>query len=138
MFRWPYDGLYFDKDGSLAGLPNATIMRPDGIWNMSTECFPAANFINAIQCPSYLGSWIRFAFNQANLDQNGESLFIYDMSNNVTSVPSLHKRLTHPDGYMMVLQAKKTYTLVFQNANVCIGNLCNFYVLCILIILEFS
>jgi hypothetical protein len=117
-FRWSYDGLYEDEDGTLGNLAGATIMAPDGLLNTSTACTPLPNFVNAISCPSSLGSWIRFAFNKANLDQNGETLFVYDSSNHVTNVPSLHKRLTHGDGYMMVLQAGQVFTLQFENANV--------------------
>ncbi|CAF3925163.1 unnamed protein product [Rotaria sp. Silwood2] len=117
LFRWPYDGLYLDEDGTLGGLPNATIMPPDSLWNTSTACVPASNFLNAIRCPASLGRWLRFAFNGANLGQNGEPLVVYDMSNHSTVIPYLRKRLTHPFGYMAVLQAKQTYTLEFVNAN---------------------
>jgi hypothetical protein len=65
-----------------------------------------------------LGTWIRFAFNKASLGQNGESLNIYDSLNHQTIVPNLHKRLTHPDGYMMTLLAQQTYLFQFQAANV--------------------
>jgi hypothetical protein len=65
-----------------------------------------------------LGTWIRFAFNEASLGQNGENLNIYDQSNHHTVVFNLHKRLTHPDGYMMTLLAKKIYLFQFENANV--------------------
>jgi len=65
-----------------------------------------------------LGTWIRFAFNQANLGQNGEVLNVYDSSNHSTVVLNLHKRLTHPNGYMMNLLAKNTYLFQFENANV--------------------
>ncbi|CAF0745209.1 unnamed protein product [Adineta steineri] len=116
-FRWAYDGLYQDVDGSLANVPGAVILPPDGLWNTSSACSPTPNFVNAITCPSSMGTWIRFAFNQANLGQNGEELNIYDDSNHHTVVPNLHKRLTHPEGYMMNLLAKKSYLLQFENAN---------------------
>ncbi|CAF4336556.1 unnamed protein product, partial [Adineta steineri] len=116
-FRWAYDGLYQDVDGSLANVPGAVILPPDGLWNTSSACSRTPNFVNAITCPSSMGTWIRFAFNQANLGQNGEELNIYDDSNHHTVVPNLHKRLTHPEGYMMNLLAKKSYLLQFENAN---------------------
>jgi hypothetical protein len=102
----------------LGNVPGQTIFPPDGLWNGSTLCTPTPNFLNAISCPTSLGSWLRFAFNQASLDQNGEMLFVYDSSNNVAELPSLHHELTHPNGYAMALLAKRTYTLQFQNANV--------------------
>ncbi|CAM2722167.1 unnamed protein product [Rotaria socialis] len=117
LFRWSYDGLYLDEDGTLAGLPNATIWAPDSLWNTSTACVPANNFVNAIRCPVSLGRWLRFAFNEASLGKNGEPLVVYDMSNHLTVVPKLAKRLTHPFGYMIPLLSKQTYTLEFINAN---------------------
>jgi hypothetical protein len=117
-FRWPYDGLYQDDDGSLTSVPGTTILSPDGLWNTSTLCTRTPNFVNAISCPSSLGSWLRFAFNHASLEQSGQLLFVYDSSNNVAEVQYLHHELTHPLGYAMALLAKRTYTLQFQNANV--------------------
>ncbi len=109
----------------MSGVSGGIVLPPDGLWNTSTACTATPNFINAITCPSSLGTWIRFAFNQASLGQNGESLNVYDQSNHQTVVLNLHKRLTHPDGYMMVLLAKKTYLLQFQNANVCCRIICD-------------
>lgn len=117
-FRWAYDGLYQDEDGTLAGISGAVILPPDGLWNTSTACTPTPNFVNAITCPSSMGSWIRFAFNKANLGQNAEVLNIYDAANHHTVVPNLKKRLTHPSGYMMNLLSKRAYLFQFQNANV--------------------
>jgi len=118
QFRWSYDGIYQDEDGTLGNVAGATIMPPDGLWNTSSACTPTPHFVNAITCPGSLGNWLRFAFNQANLDENGETLFVSDLSNHVTDVPSLHKRLTHPNGYMMVLLSKRTYIFQFENENV--------------------
>ena len=110
--------MYQDVDGSLANTPGGMILPPDGLWMNSSACTPTPNFHNAITCPASLGTWIRFAFNKANLGQNGEVLNVYDSSNRHTVVPYAHKRLTHPKGYMMTLLAKRTYLLQFQNANV--------------------
>ncbi|CAM4838655.1 unnamed protein product, partial [Rotaria magnacalcarata] len=117
-FRWQYDGLYLDEDGSLSNVAGAMILSPDGLWNTSTLCSPTPNFLNAVTCPASLGNWIRFAFNNANLDTSGQFLFITDSTNsNQAVVPSLHKRLTHPNGYMMDLLTNRVYTFSFQNAN---------------------
>ncbi len=101
-------------------MPGGIILSPDGLWNTSHLCTPTPNFQNAVTCPSSLGTWIRFAFNQANLGQNGEVLNVYDTSNHHTVVLNLHKRLTHPNGYMMNLLAKQPYFFQFENANVTI------------------
>ena len=117
-FRWVYDGLYVDEDGTLANSPGSVILPPDGLWNGSSPCSVTPNFINAITCPGSLGTWIRFALNGANLSPNGEMLNIYDSFNHHTVVPYMQKRLTHPNGYMMNLLAGRTYLFQFQNANV--------------------
>lgn len=117
-FRWAYDGLYVDEDGTLANSPGSVILPPDGLWNGSSACSVTPNFVNAITCPGSLGTWTRFALNEASLSQNGEMLHIYDDSHHHTVVPFLAKRLTHPKGYMMNLLARRTYFLQFQNANV--------------------
>ena len=117
-FRWSYDGLYEDEDGTLSNSPGSIVWAPDNLWNTSNLCTPTPNFVNAITCPASLGSWIRLAFNQASLGQNGEVLNVYDSSNHHTVVLNLHKRLTHPNGYMMNLLAKRSYLFQFQTANV--------------------
>jgi hypothetical protein len=117
-FRWPYDGLYQDDDGTLSGTANSVTISPDALWNSSSSCSLTPHFLNAMTCPVSLGTWIRFAFNQANLGQNGQPLFVYDQSNHYTVVLNLHKRLTHPNGYMMNLLAQRTYLFQFDTANV--------------------
>ena len=94
------------------------VLSPDSLWNTSSSCAVTPSFRNAITCPSSLGNWIRVAFNQANLGQNGEVLNIYDTANHHTVVPNAEKRLTHPKGYMMSLLSNQSYLFQFQNANV--------------------
>lgn len=117
-FRWAYDGLYQDEDGSLGGTANTILVAPDALWNTSSSCSVTPNFVNSITCPVSLGTWIRFAFNNANLGRNGEVLNVYDSFNRHTVVLNLAKRLTHKKGYMMNLLAQRTYLFQFQNANV--------------------
>lgn len=116
-FRWAYDGIYHDEDGSLSNVPNSMILSPDGLTNTLSGCAATPNFVSAITCPISLGNWIRFAFNGANLGSSGQQLHVYNMFNGHTIVPWLLKRLTHIRGYMMTLLARQTYLLQFQNAN---------------------
>ncbi|CAF4012065.1 unnamed protein product [Rotaria sp. Silwood2] len=60
-FRWEYDALYHDEDGTLGGQSDSIIMAPDGITNSSSTCTQVPNFENAIQCPLSEGSWLRFS-----------------------------------------------------------------------------
>lgn len=115
-FRWAYDGVYQDVDGTLANTPGGMILPPDGLWTNAPACTQTPNFVNAVTCPGSMGTWIRFSFNKASLGQNGEVLNVYDSANRHSIVPNAQKRLTHPKGYMMTLLAKKTYLFQFQNA----------------------
>ena len=65
-----------------------------------------------------MGRWARFAFNQANLGQNGEVLNINDTFNHQTVVLNLVKQLTHPVGYTMNLLTRQKYSFQFQNTQV--------------------
>ncbi|CAF2963963.1 unnamed protein product [Rotaria sp. Silwood2] len=116
-FRWRYDGIYQDEDGTLSNVVGGIILSPDALWNTSSSCTRTPNFLNAVTCPSSLGKWIRFAFNKANLGANGEVLNIYDTSNHHTVVLNLGKRLTHTFGYMMNLLTRQAYLFQFENAN---------------------
>ncbi|CAF2125989.1 unnamed protein product [Rotaria magnacalcarata] len=98
-FRWVYNAVFIDEDGSLGNVAGSAIIAPDRLWNGSSACPPTPNFVNAITCPLSLGTWIRFAFNQVNLGQNGEVLNVYDTSNHHTVVLNLAKCLTHPKAY---------------------------------------
>ncbi|CAF4924811.1 unnamed protein product, partial [Rotaria socialis] len=66
-FRWPYDGLYQDEDGTLSGVVGGIVLSPGGLWSTSTTCTQTPNFLNAKTCPSSVGRWVRYAFNNANL-----------------------------------------------------------------------
>ncbi|CAF0853204.1 unnamed protein product [Didymodactylos carnosus] len=118
VVMWDRDGVYQDDDGTLSGVVGGSIVYPDGLMNGSSLCIPTPHFVNGITCQPGIGTWLRFALNNANLDiDNDEFLYIYDINNNVVAVPSLKKRLTHPLGYMVAFRANQSYTMVFQNAN---------------------
>jgi hypothetical protein len=117
-FRWQYDGFYQDLDGTLNGVAGQTLFPPDGLWNTTTLCTPTPNFLNGISCPTSMGTWLRFAFNQDSLSVPGEMLYVYDSSNHVAVEPRRKHDVTHPNGFYMALLAKRTYTLVFQFTNV--------------------
>ena len=112
-FRWAYDSLYIDEDGTLGGQPNSVIMAPDGINNASSMCTPMSDFDNAIRCPLSEGSWLRFSLRNA-LGRDQGQLHIYDDRNSSTIVPWLRQQLTLPRGYMVVLRANQTYQFSFS------------------------
>lgn len=116
-FRWAYDGLYYDEDGSLGGQIDSVLMPPDGLTNSSSFCTPVPFFQNAIQCPRSQGDWLRFSFREL-LERPLGRLFVYnDTMNNIsTIVPWLPDQLTYPNGYLIVLRANQTYQLRFETS----------------------
>ena len=112
-FRWAYDGLYHDEDGTLSGQPNSVIMPPDGITNTSLTCSVLPTFDNAIQCPRSQGAWLRFSFREI-LERPLGRLFVYNDVNASTITPWLREQLTYPNGYLLVLRANQSYTLRFE------------------------
>lgn len=113
QFRWAYDGLYYDEDGSLSGQSDSVIMAPDGLTNTSLTCTAVPNFENAIQCPRSQGAWLRFSFSEI-LGRTLGRLFVSNNLNASTIVPWLPEQLTYPNGYLVVLKANQTYTLQFE------------------------
>jgi hypothetical protein len=114
-FRWAYDGLYYDEDGTLSGQSDSIIMAPDGLTNTSLTCTTVPDFENAIQCLRSQGAWLRFSFREI-LERSLGRLFIYDNMNSSTIVPWLREQLTYPNGYLTVLKANQSYTLVFETS----------------------
>ena len=114
-FRWAYDGLYHDEDGSLGGQVDSVIMPPDGLTNRSSFCTPVPFFENAIQCPRSQGDWLRFSFREL-LERSLGRLFVSNdtISNISTIVSWLPDQLTYPNGYLIVLRANQTFTLRFE------------------------
>jgi hypothetical protein len=112
-FRWAYDGVYHDEDGSLSGTPNTMIMAPDGLTNTSLFCSPLPSFENALQCPRSQGAWQRFALQELMNNSLGR-LFIHNDVNASTIVPWLREQLTHENGYTVVVRANQSYTLSFE------------------------
>ncbi|CAF3595884.1 unnamed protein product [Rotaria sordida] len=112
-FRWAYDALYYDEDGSLTGQSDSVIMAPDGLTNTSLTCTLVSTFENAIQCPRSQGAWLRFSFREI-LERPLGRLFIDNDMNSTTIVPWLREQLTYPNGYLVVLQANQSYILRFE------------------------
>ena len=118
-FRWPYDGLYEDTDGTLTGQNQSVVlMAPDGLNNASSACTSSPYFENAIQCPPSEGPWVRVGISDYTYSFGHEPLSITDEDNHNTTVLWFERELTHSNGYMMVLRVNRTYTLSFSGVSV--------------------
>lgn len=71
-FRWEYDGLYHDEDGSLGGIPNSIILPFDGLWDNGSVRHTNAEFSSCHDVSGSMGNWIRLSFSNAYLGRNGE------------------------------------------------------------------
>lgn len=125
-FRWPYDGVYEDDDGTLTGQNQSMIViAPDGLTNASSACTPAPYFGNAIQCPLSDGRFVRFGlienpyyYYYYQTYFSGGPLVISDQYNHSTTVPWYSQELTHSNGYMMVLRVNRTYRISYNSNGV--------------------
>lgn len=112
--RWDWDLVYQDLDGSLTGTSNAVVVYADNITLAKSDCQAGDSFRDAVVCTN-TNTWVRMAYN--NLQP--EYVVITNVTNsdgNMVSVPLLKKRLTHPKGYMIALEANQEYTFIFDEA----------------------
>ena len=123
-FRWLYDGLYEDEDGSLGGIDNSIIMPPDTL-NNDSSCSAVPAFSNAMRCSLSSGPFVRMGLKESYYyyytgypflrntltitDQNSRSIGI-NMSSS--------EDFTHPNGYVMVLRVNQTYTFISSDTPV--------------------
>lgn len=110
-FRWTYDGVYQDNDGSLGAQPGSVIMAPDGLTNSSSICTSIPNFSNAIQCPLWWGSWLRFSLTQPC---SGPLTVTADETNSSTTVLCLQQQ-PYSQSYTMFLRRNQTYLFTFSS-----------------------
>jgi hypothetical protein len=122
--RWNWDNIMVDLDGTLTGTQGArtslassagnVVVFKDNITSTRPNCVDTNEFLNGIVC-SNTNNWIRFAFN--NFQPSFSLLLnITNKNNQMASSPKLAKRLTHPNGFMMSLEAKQEYLLQFDQA----------------------
>lgn len=130
-FRWRYDGLYQDDDGSLTGQNQSMLIMPsDGLNNASSSCQLAPAFDNAIQCPLSQTHHVRFTLTELPSGYNSISspLLIVDEYNHTTSIPRLERELTFSYGFLMTLQVNRTYTVSSNSAQVSQKFICIYYI----------
>ncbi len=113
MHRWDWDLIYSDSDGSLTGTANAVVVFNNNFTTSKSNCVANnTEFANGAVC-SNTNNWIRFAYNNLNL--------LHVLFTNVTnennisvSIPLLKKRLTHPVGFMIALEAQQSYLFEYD------------------------
>ena len=113
VFRWDWDILLIDLDGSL-GKPNDIVVATDNITFNNPNCRSDPNIINGSICSNTKG-WIRFAFNNLNPDLVLLTN-ITNSNNQMATTPKLPKRLTNLNGFMVAIEANQAYTVTFDEA----------------------
>jgi hypothetical protein len=117
QFRWNYDIILRDMDGSLTGHANGSAVAADNITLNDPNCFTsnALAYENGVACKST--EWIRFAFDsiQPNLVQMAN---ITNEQDQMVISYKLVLRLTYKNlgGFMFALEANHKYTMVFDQA----------------------
>ena len=116
-FRWDFEGIIEDIDGTLTGTPNTLVTPMNDALPTSCNNFSDFNpaLIAAAVCPGTL-HFHRLAFNNvypSSLD--GKAVRLTN-GNGIVSVPYAVKRFTHKEGWMATLVDGETYTIEFENA----------------------
>ncbi len=111
--RWDWDFIAQDLDGSLTGQANSVVVYRDNITN-DANCQVKPEFESGTVC-KLTNSWIRFSFN--NIQPSFVLLVNFtDSKNRTVTSPFAGKRLTHPKGFMVALQANQDYMIAFDQA----------------------
>lgn len=115
LHRWDWDLVYTDLDGTLTGLPNGgVVIYADNITLNKPNCQLDASLRNAVKC-SNTNDWIRMAYN--NLSPQFVVLTnVTNVDTEMVTIPMLKKRLTHPMGFMIALEAKQEYVFLYDEA----------------------
>ena len=113
QFRWDYDIILRDIDGSLTGYPNGSAVAAENITTNDPNCFASTSlaYDRGVACRST--EWIRFAF--ASLEPDLVQIAnITNEKNQMIMSYKLGKRLTYKDqgGFMFALEANHNYTMV--------------------------
>jgi hypothetical protein len=112
-FRWNWDYVLKDLDGSLTGTSGSIVMAQDAFSDTNTNCRLDNLHKSGTVCVN-TKSQIRFALN--NFSPSYATLLNANNSMGATvESPKLGKRLTHKSGMMMHFEANQEYTIYFAN-----------------------
>nr|ACD54600.1 fibrocystin-like protein [Adineta vaga] len=118
-FRWDYDGIYKDEDGTLTSQNESMmVLARNGLTNGSSSCVLAPQFENAVQCSLSNGSWVRMTLTEnynADWNINHGPLLISDENNHTTNVAWSALGFAYLKGYVTTLQVNRTYQLSFPD-----------------------
>ena len=115
-FRWDWDIILYDEDGSLTGGAGNTLVAKDNITLGNSNCVQSSYYDNGVSCSNTQG-WIRFAYD--NLNPNLVMISNITNSKNQTVIsPKKGKRLTYKEngGFMLALDANQVYTMILDQA----------------------
>ena len=115
QWRWNWDIILRDIDGSLTGYVNGSAVSAENITLGNTNCHANTNFDNGVSCEKT--EWIRFAYDSLNPDLV-KLANITNTKNQMATSPRYGKRLTYKNdgGYMFGLEVNQRYTLTFDMA----------------------
>ncbi len=112
--RWDSDASMIDLDGSLTGSANSVVLWQNNMTAHDRNCQVLPAYANAAVCANR-NTMVRFSFNGHN-PKAALMLNVADSAGYAVQVPLLKKRLTHPFGFMIALQARNSYRMYFEGA----------------------
>lgn len=114
-FRWDWDNVIEDLDGSMTGQAGALVVSSNAFTEDNPNCQADVSFKRGSVCND-TQRMVRFAFN--NFSPSLATLLnVTNSANKTVVVPMLKKRLTHKLGYMMILEANQAYEMQFDNVD---------------------
>ena len=114
-FRWDWDIILADLDGSLTGIKDDVLVSSENFTQNNPDCRSVANVNRGVSCSKSQGS-IRLSFNNLKPDAV-LSVNVTNSNNAMVSVPLLKKRLTHPLGFMLAFEPNQVYTMELNEAS---------------------
>ncbi|CAL1525942.1 unnamed protein product [Lymnaea stagnalis] len=117
-YDWESEGVIYDRDGSLTGNANYSVVPCSPSFD-KTKCTQAADMsVNVAGCVCTNDiKLIRFAFNNLTPTSAAGKNVSFTSDFGTTLAPYEAKRITHSKGWAVVLMANNYYNFSFQNGD---------------------
>jgi hypothetical protein len=116
FFRWEFEAIILDLDGSLTGVTNGTVTPTSNI--LPPSCTHFEGFSHGMPgslCPPGV-KFLRFSFNDIKPSSIKFKNVVMENSYGTSIGNFQKKRMTHPNGWMVTIAAGESYVIEFENA----------------------
>ena len=117
-FRWEWEGIVVDRDGTLTGKSEADwkVVPTTGTLPSDCESINITTIGNALSACPPQHVFHRYSFNNPSPSSLEGKDFVYYNSYGNGTAPYRKKAITHPFGWMLALLSGATYKFEFKNA----------------------